>query len=581
MYKIFNGNITQLNTGTLEGKLFNSFNCDLTFNKGKMSVAQRTILNTDSITNMGMPIGFKYFDTKWFTVAGNRVFNNAGTPQGNFLEDTSSGAPTDCSVDYSDIETFNDTLLVASADKLYTKASAAGAGTGAYTSRRTFGSISDYHALCTYNNRAYWLDIGQPPRIYSMNTSYAVATSGSYTMQLPNEYEVTWMRAYSNGILIGTIHRFGGEALVFDWDGVTENKWNRAYKVNAQGALAGYVINDIAIIMNSNAELMQFTGAGFKEVGRLPIKRNLLYKATNTSTSDRFIHPNGLAPINGYPCALINNRENNTTTVEYMENIHSGIWEFDGTSLYHKFSLSYMTRPDDEGVITDYGQITLSRVGGLAETPDLFGTSENLKGNFLAGAIAYGTSSISTGLKYGIWTDNYYDDVQKSGFFSTVQIRASDIKEMWRKITALYDTTTGFNFVVKYRVDKPSYTDFDITFTSTNTFTTTQVGLAVGDEITIIQGKGSGRVAHISTISFSAPNFTVTLDETLTGVVNTNTARARQENWKKLKAITKLNQKYEERTIGQPDTLIELKVAMLCTGENTVDELILDNIKNI
>ena len=279
---------------------------------------------------------------------------------------------------------------------------------------------------------------------------------------------------------------------------------------------------------------------------------------------------------------MINNRENNTTTVEYLENIHSGIWEYDGTSLYHKFSLSYRTRPDAGGSITDYGQITLNRVGGLAETPDLFGTSEVLKGNFLAGAIAYGTSSISTGLKYGIWTDNYYDDVEKSGFFSTVQIRASEIKEMWKKITALYDATTGFNFVVKYRVEKPAYTDFDITFTSTNTFTTSQTGLAKGDEITIIQGKGSGRVAHISGRPVNnAGTYTVTLDETITGVTNGDTARARQENWIKLKAITKVNQKYEERLISDPDTLIELKVAMLCTGENTIDELILDNSKNI
>lgn len=146
-------------------------------------------------------------------------------------------------------------------------------------------------------------------------------------------------------------------------------------------------------------------------------------------------------------------------------------------------------------------------------------------------------------------------------------------------ITALYDATAGFNFVIKYRTEKPVYTDFDITWTSTTSFTTTQTGLAVGDEITIIQAKGSGRIAHISAISFSSPNFTVTLDETITGV--TGTARARSENWKKLKAITKVNQKYEERIIGQPDTLVELKVAMLCTGEATIDELILDNKKNI
>lgn len=579
--KLLNGNITQLNTGTLEGVLFNSFNLDLTFNKGKISAAPRTIITTNTVTNMGMPVGFKYFDTKWFTVAGTRVFFNAGTPQSNFVEDTSNNGvlfpPTNCSADYSDIETFNDTLLVSATDKLYTKASASGAGTGLFTPRRTFGSSTDFHALCTYNNRAYWLDANSPARIYSMDTSYSVATSGSYTMQLPADYNVTWMRSYSNGILIGTIHKFGGEALVFDWDGVTQNKWNRAYKVNAQGALAGYIVNDIAIVMNSNAELMQFTGSGFKEVARLPIKRNLLYQATNTTTTNRFIHPNGLSPINGLPCALINNRDNNTTTVEYLENIHSGIWEFDGTSIYHKYSLSYRIRPDSGGSITDYGQITLNRVGGLADTPDLFGTSENLKGNFLAGAIAYSTSSISTGLIYGIWSDNYYDDIEKSSFFSTVQIRSEHFNQMWNAITALYDATTGFNFVVKYRTEKPIYNAFDITWTSTTSFTTSQTGLAVGDEITVIQGTGSGRVAHISSITGSG-TFTVTLDETITGV--TGTARVRRENWKKLKAITKLNQKYEERIIGQPDTLIELKVAMLCTGEATIDELILDNKQN-
>jgi len=579
MYKIFNGNITQLNTGSLEGKLFNTFNCDLTFNKGKMSIAQRTILNTDSITNMGMPIGFKFFDNKWFTVAGTRVFSNGGNPQANFVEDTSSIAPTNCSEDYSDIENFNDVLLVSSVDALYTKASN-GSGTGAYTARRSFTGITDYHALCTYNNRAYWLDANEPPRIYSMDTSYAVSTSGAYTMRLPAEYEVTWMRSYSNGILIGTIHRFGGEALVFDWDGVTTNKWNRAYKVNAQGALAGYVINDVAIIMNSNAELMQFTGAGFREVGRLPIKRNLLFQATNVQTSNRFIHPNGLAPINGYPCALINNRENNTTTVEYMENIHSGIWEFDGTSFYHKFSLSYRTRVDAGGFISDYGQLNLHRVGGLVETPDIFGTVEYLKGNFLAGAVAYSTSSISTGLKYGIWTDNYYDDVEKSGFFSTQQMRASHIQDMWNQVTALYDFTGNVKAVVKYRTEKPIYSDFDITWTSQKSFTTTESTIKNGDEITIIQGKGSGRVAHVlGTPTESGGTYTINLDETIEIV--DGTARARKENWIKIESIDDANSKFQTMTINDPDTLIELKVAMLCTGENTVDELILDNSKNI
>lgn len=535
--KIFNGNITQTNTGTLEGKLFNTFNCDLTYNKGKMSFGQQTIITTDTITNLGTPIGFKYFDTKWFTVAGTRVFASAG-PTGNFVAD--SGTPTTCSSLYSDIENFGAVLLVAATGNLYSKA-ADGSGTGAYTSRRSFSGSTDYHALCSYNNRAYWLDISSPARIYSMDTSYSVSTSGSYTMQLPSDYNVTFMRAYSNGIYIGTIHKNGGEALVFDWDGVTENKWNRAYKVYANGALAGYVDNDVLMCVNTNAELLQFTGSGFKVVGRLPIKRDLLWKATNFSDADRFIHPNGLASISGRPSMLINNRLNSVTEVRYLDNLHSGIWEYDGTSLYHKHSLSYTPLA---GTITDYGQTTLNVAGGLADVPDLNGTSDSTKGNFLVGASYYSTSSSSTSIGYGTWTDNYFDDIQKSAFFVTQQIRASHVTEMFNRITTSYYPTSGMSVVLKYRTSVEDHVDFNITWSSTTTFTTTQSGLASGDEITIFQGKGSGRVAHITgTPTFSNPNYTVTLDETIVGV--SGTARARKQNWRKCGTITKNNTKIQ------------------------------------
>lgn len=360
---------------------------------------------------------------------------------------------------------------------------------------------------------------------------------------------------------------------VFEWDGVTANKWNRAYKPFAQGALAGYVSQDVPYVMNSNGELLQFTGSGFKVVGTLPVRRNKLYKATAISTNDRFIHPNGLCAIDGYISAFINNRDNNTDTVEYQENIHSGIWEYDDTSFYHKYSLSYRTRPDTGGSITDYGQIAISRAGGLAETPDIFGTSEVLKGNFLMGA-TYFTDATTTA--HGIWTDSYYDEVEKAGFFTMQQIRASNILEMFNCVNTLYTPLSGFKFVVKYRTERTNHVDFSITWTSTDTFTTTQTGLAKGDEITIIQGKGSGRIAHISAIS-GTTTFTVTLDEQITNV--SGTAKARQQNWVKIGVIDSTGSKYQESTISSPDTMLELKVAMLGTGDVTVDEMILDNAK--
>ena len=134
-------------------------------------------------------------------------------------------------------------------------------------------------------------------------------------------------------------------------------------------------------------------------------------------------------------------------------------------------------------------------------------------------------------------------------------------------------------FVWKYRTRRTEPVDFTITWTSTTTFTTTQSGIVEGDEITILQGKGGGRIAHVTgTPTFSSPNYTVTLDEAITGV--SGTAKARLQKWKKIGIINNINRFYQEVGIGQPSTLIELKCAMLVTGEATIDEIILENKLN-
>jgi hypothetical protein len=574
MYKILNNQINQLNKGDVQGKLWNTFNCDLTTNKGKIGVSPVSILTTNTITNMGTPVGFKYFDSRYFTVAGTRVFKNGGTPIGAFSEDSSTNAPTDCSSEYSDLENFEDVLLVATDTTLWSKA-ANGSGTGAFTSRRTFsGGAAQNHPLCNYNKRAYWLDIGSPDRIYSMDSAYTVVTSGLYTMSLPSQYKVLWMRPFSNGIYIGTINKYGGQGLVFEWDGVSENKWNRAYKVYAQGALAGYVDGDTLTLMNSHGELLRFAGSRFDTIASFPYHKDLLYNATNISTNDRFIHPNGLAPINGYVCALINGRLNNTTTMSYAENIASGIWEYDeeSKSFYHKYSMSYRTTAI---TITDYGQINLSKVGGLMGISDLFATAASAKGNFLAGAQFY-TNASSTG--YGIWTDSYYDTVEKSGFCSTVQIRAEHFTDLWNELTLLYNPTTNNQYVIKWRTLRTSFTDFDITWTGNTTFTTTQTGILPGYEIMIVQGQGSGRVAHVVSVIGTA-TFTVTLDETIVSGVS-GTARARMQKWKKAGVITSETSQFTSKPIETPGTWVEIKVAMKLTGENAlIEDLILDNKK--
>lgn len=576
MYKLFQNNIKQLNIGDSQGTLYNSFNCDLSFNKGKLSIAPRTRITTNTITNMGTPCAFAFFNGLYYAVMGTRLFK-ASNPQGAFAEVTAGGgspytAPTDCDSRYSDLTVFNDNLIISTQSRIYRMNTSE-----QFDVIATGLSSAQVRPVAVYNGRLYWTNLYY--QIYSCDTAWTVATLlTNYTLTLPVNEVVTFIKPYSAGLYIGTTKNDGSEGVVIDWDGkYWDGTGTRAkHNVYAQGALSAYVDNRVFYIMNTDAILLQFNGGKFTEVSRLPVRRNALYNAnaTGSSGNDRFIHPNGMTMIDGNLSLLIN-ATNNDGNATQDENIHSGIWEFlpDTNTLYHKYSFSYNTIG---GTQTDSGQIRIKSAGALYNTYDQTNFSDTQKGNFLAGAAFY---SDATTVGYGVFTDNYYDTEQKAGFLSTVQLRAENFEDVWQKITTLFTPSDSFQFVWKYRTRRTEHTDFTITWTSTTTFTTTQVGIVEGDEITIIQGKGGGRIAHVvGTPTFSSPNYTVTLDEAITGV--SGTAKARLQKWKKIGIINNINRFYQEVVIGNPSTLIELKCAMLATGEATIDELILDNKLN-
>lgn len=575
--KLFNANIKQLNIGDLQGTLDGSFNCDLSFNKGKLSISPRTRITTNNPTDFGTPVGFVYWDGYWWTVSGSYVWKSTN-PQGAFVKDASNSGPyltpSDCSSAISDITIFNDKLIVSTLSRIYKK-TANGSGTGGWDLVDTGLSSAIVRPVAVYNNRLYWTRLNNT--IVSCDTAFAISTTSdsSYNMTLPANNVVTFLKPFPTGVYIGTTMNDGSEGFVIDWNGETKNTPRYQYNVYAQGALSAYVDNTYFYVMNSNAELLKFSGGGFTEVARLPVKRNALYNANSTGSSgnDRFIHMNGTTLIDGRLSLLINGR-NNDSAGSQQDNIPSGIWEYSEINgLYHKHSMSYNTIG---GTTYDYGQVLLKSVGGLSNTADLSSYSDAQKGNFLAGAGFY---TDATTIAYGVFTDNYYDDEIKAGWFTTVQIRAEHFTDMYNLITSLYTPTPAMQFVIKYRTNKTEPTTFSITWVTTTTFTTTQSDIVEGDEITILQGNGSGRIAHVvGNPTFSSPNYTVTIDTSIPNV--TGTAKARVQKWKKIDTITNTNNFFQNSTINNPSTLIELKVAMLGTGEVTLDEMILDKTKN-
>lgn len=578
-----NKKLIQTNRSNILGNTWSSFNLDTESNLGATRISPRFIINTSasvSDSDIGCPVAFRFFDGAIWAICGAKIFGNSGVTHGNFTEDSSTDAQTDYSADESDMELFNASLCTTTTDALYSKVSN-GSGAGAWTPRDVLNTGTP-HVMTYYKvtDRLYYSDLSD--NIISINTSWATADPGAtYAISLSsnsNAYTILCMKASSSRIWIGVLDRLNeaGGGKILEWDGVS-NQVTNEYKLNAQGCLAITVdpITDSVIAMDSNGVLLKYNGAGFSEVGRLPITTKLLQKI-NDVDNERFIHPNGLIfTRDGTVLAFVNNLNSDSTVNEHF---NAGIYEFslDGNCV-HRSSLSYYTNLTG---VTDYGQNRLSRVGALFHS-NIYSTSASRNGTMLAGATFYRNSSTTDN---AIFYDDSNDSIQKYGYFVTTWISASAIKDSWQRIIARYRKllNSGDKIVFKYRTTEidPS-SDITITwYNNENTFktSTSLSSWAVGDEVEVVQGPGSGKCAHITTMNDLGGGVTeVVLDETFDGVVSTDTAKIRLQKWVKIGSISDQTSESKKFDLAVSSERIQLKICMQFTGK---DELFDVNIIN-
>jgi hypothetical protein len=580
----------QTNQSDVMGNLFATFGVDLTSNIGKVRSGDLLYLVTNSTdqSNLGVPIGFKAFNASGvptiFTVAGSRVFKTTVSyPSGAFIE--VSGTPTDCSSDYSDIEVFNDVLYVTTTSKTVRTLSTSSAWSS-FSAQATGTDNNNPHMLCTYADRMYMTYSGNS--IVSWDTSNTVATLGSSNTITLNGADnistyITFIRASSNRIWIGTLNQTGGKGYVYEWDG-SSSQASRSYRLDSSGALACIIKDDIPYIMNTNGVMQVWNGGTFKNLDDANIgvsaefnrlHNDLLFNPLNT-TNDRFIHPNGITLASGKIIMLINSRSfNNASTTETT--IPAGIYEYSPTNgLYHKYAASYV-RSTDTFPYTDSGQVKIARAGAIAEM-NLPSTASVRNGTFLCGAQYY---TDATNTKYGIW----YDDSQKTatspGYFITTKQYSPNVTEMWQKVFVLYRNfyDDSEKIVVKYRTEDNDPVEGSITWISTTSFYTASNISAydVGDEVQIIQGVGSGKPSSIvSKQPASGGNTIVTVDETYTGA--TGTSIAWFDHWTKIKSITESTSSFKEIGIGKAATWIQFKVWFEFQKFDEVESLLIANV---
>lgn len=576
--------VMQNNRSKILGDLWSSFNIDLQTNLGLIRVSPRLQINTKDVANQGISVAFKTFDQLVFTVAGTRIFKNAAfNLVSPFVEDVSTGSITTYSSDYSDMETFNDTLVATSTDKVMSKVGGA-SGAGAWTQRASLSAADSLHKLCYFIkfNRIYYIDSYQ--NIKSMDTSWSEATSGDYYIHLDYRSGIPYtLNSDGTDIWIGTVkttNLAAGDSTtggsILRWDGIS-SQITTEYKVKAKGVLA-LCKDDTGVMhaIDSNGALLRFTGSGFEEVSRLPLNKKYLINALS-SKYNSFIHPNGFYfTRNGTFIVLVNNLVgDNGSTIK--EDLASGIWEYSkDTGFVHKQSLSY--NPVGTSTITDYGQNRVSQVGALAEA-NIYSNSATGKPTLICGAIQY-TDSSSTST--AIFVDDPLDNVQKYGYFVTTWITAVNIKDSWERVILKYRKLldSADKIIMKYRLTESSSTEITLTWAglslTTSTFTTsTDLSALIGYEVEIIQGTGSGKCAHIVSVSGSG-TYTVILDEPFTGIT-TGTAKARIQNWVKLLTVSDQGSESKKASTGKASERIQIKVCMQFTGENEFNELIVLN----
>ena len=554
----------QPNKSDTFGNLFSTFNLDFDSALGKVRVAPRVRINTDSgdDADLGLPLAFVRSsaggtDQWWALTAGTgstgALFKSSSNdPTGAFTQDAlagGDGTPTDMTRVSSDMVEFEGALIVSSPTDLHRlSASDWDKGWWDTTLAQTALTTGIAHPLHVTKKTNYLL-IGDGNLLHTIDKNNNVRAS---RVILPTEFEIICIRSTYDGTWIGARSKFNREAQAFFWDESAEN-YNRTYSLKSDMVFSCVIWNGIPYFVNGEGQLLGFNGSGFEEVAVFPNFEQINKRLEDGSTVRRSIHRNGMDIIEGKIHILINSSINNDFS-KFLENFPFGIWTYDKDGgLRHKYAISQY-----DGTEIDYGSFVPSATSALVAT------DSNL-GLFLAGGII--TTNATTTLN-AIFYRDINDSINKRGHFVTTIFESVAFEDIFKDLLATFKRfeNSGDKIIIKYRsIKDPAYPIKSITgtFTDTNTFTSTDSSLSaavVGDELFITRGRGAGTGVHISAIAFSTPTYTIDLDEAITNA--SGTFRADIDNWTKCATISTQGIDRQGFDLDVPGTFIKLKVEL-------------------
>jgi hypothetical protein len=248
----------------------------------------------------------------------------------------------------------------------------------------------------------------------------------------------------------------------------------------------------------------------------------------------------------------------------YADAIAGTAIDLTGTGNNSQF-ITFHPNSDFGGINNIYGGLYLNRNSRI----DYGLSTATNSGLFIGGLVQSGTDST-----WGTTTISTTQAKQENrGYFITPKFESENITDVFNKVVTKWSRALNPDdkIVIKYRTtdnnlqDYRKYTVESITWTDSNTFTTTMdlSDVAVGDEVEIVAGMGAGYLAHITAISENSGTYTVDIDETIQNISANDKATAVFGNWKKLieiDATSSIN--YKDIALNVEGTWLQLKVEL-------------------
>lgn len=553
---------------------------------GKLTFPGRFLINTSSsVSNFGLPTDILFKGAEgWFAICGDRIFKNGATdrsPLDSFTEDAASGTPTTCDPNSSfAIYPKNDGLYVNSNATTIKKWN--GAAWSTLSNTITAGGIrrTVYHRATNKMYGTY-----STSKITSWDDGDTVIADGSvgssqYSLNIgaSSVNIISDLVSTPDWLWILTKNLIDSSSRQLYWDG-SQTSPNGFATLDTHGALAGWSQYNTLFIITTDGRIMENNGKTFIERARFPFGEKLPINSLLDSydTSIPWVHPNGVKIIDGKPNFIINPEFADSSDPDYR--LLAGQWELDPLNdwnLYMKRPFSLSTKSKE--AITDYGQIRISKAGALASAKH--STSDN--GTILAG-VEYFTNATSTAK--AIVIDDTADTLQKYASITLGWVTSQKgLKDKWQSLQARIGEllNSSDKIIVKYRTKKDTPVIVTGTWASTSTFTTsTDLRGYEGWEVTVLNGTGGGKAAHITRIDGGPSSWTVNLDDTFSGVT-TGTFKARVEKWTKCAAefSSQLDDVPEFAFSRAKDgAKIQVKICFQVTGKNELLDLYLNNNK--